>query len=92
MRTTNRILPRPPGGGHGRETWVYDSVREIIHTCGGNPAKEDELRDWLLLRVRGWLNGFAAPKEYEVDLLEDEGPEGFGAVAGILPAPDAERA
>lgn len=78
--------------GTAAETWVYDSVREIIHTCGGNPAKEDELRDWLLLRVRGWLNGFAAPKEYEVDLLEDEGPEGFGAVAGTLPAPDAERA
>lgn len=78
--------------GTSAETFVYDSVREIIHTCGGNPAKEDELRDWLLLRVRGWLNGFAAPKEYEVDLLADEDPEDFGAVAGILPAPDREEA
>jgi hypothetical protein len=50
------------------ETFVYDSVREIIHQCEGKPEKEDSLREYLLEKVRRWLHAFAQAQSYIVEL------------------------
>ena len=39
----------------GLEAFVYDSVREIIHLCGGTLEKEDALREYMLERVKDCL-------------------------------------
>jgi hypothetical protein len=52
------------------EIFVYDNVREIIHLCEGKPEKEDFLREYLLSKVRIWLNAFSQAKEYIVELEE----------------------
>ena len=52
----------------GLEAFVYDSVREIIHLCGGTLEKEDALREFMLERVKDCLNGFSEAFEYDVEL------------------------
>ncbi|WP_419524851.1 hypothetical protein, partial [Bilophila wadsworthia] len=52
----------------GLEAFVYDSVREIIHLCGGTLEKEDALREYMLERVKDCLNGFSEAFEYDVEL------------------------
>lgn len=69
--------------GTSAETFVYDSVREIIHICNGDPAKEDDLREFMLHRVRGWLHAFSNQAHYQVDFFEDENSD---EEAGLLPA------
>ena len=67
----------------GLEAFVYDSVREIIHLCGGTLEKEDALREYMLERVKDCLNGFSEAFEYDVELearldeeAEKEAPRG----------------
>ncbi|MBD8896206.1 hypothetical protein IG626_09350 [Desulfovibrio desulfuricans] len=80
------------------ETWAYDRAREMIHQCGGDPAREDRVREWLLYEVRGWVHAFSRPQDYVVTLEEDEeGENAVGAawvddVAGEAPAPAYELA
>jgi hypothetical protein len=57
--------------GTEAETFVYDSVREIIHLCDGKPEKEDSLREYLLGKVRAWLHAFSQSVDYQVELMED---------------------
>lgn len=52
----------------GLEAFVYDSVREIIHLCGGTLEKEDALREYMLERVKDCLNVFSEAFEYDVEL------------------------
>lgn len=65
--------------GTEAETFVYDNVREIIHLCGGNPDKEDSLREFLLDKVRGWLHAFSANEVYEVDFIDDDDNDNEGS-------------
>ena len=58
--------------GTAAETFVYDSVREIIYRCEGNPEKEDSLREYLLEEVRKWLHAFSPPADYVVEFVEDD--------------------
>ena len=58
--------------GTEAETFVYDKVREIIHVCGGEPEKEDSLREYLLKEVRTWLHAFSRAADYDVALIEEE--------------------
>ena len=56
---------------NGLETLVYDNVREIIHLCGGNPEKEDSLREYLLEKIRRTLHAFSYQSLYAVHLVDD---------------------
>lgn len=85
--------------GTSAETWAYDRVREVIHQCGGDPSREDVVREWLLCEVRAWLHAFSSPQDYVVTLEDDEpndeeenavGAAGFDSVAGEAPAPALE--
>jgi hypothetical protein len=61
--------------GTEAETFVYDNVREIIHLCDGKPEKENSLREYLLGKVKVWLNAFSRSVDYEVT-FEEESAEG----------------
>lgn len=82
--------------GTAAETWAYDKAREVIHQCEGNPAKEDEVREFLLREVRAWLHAFSVPREYLVELSAAEAAEAeddfqdVEKVAGFQPAPGTE--
>ena len=52
----------------GLEAFVYDSVREIIHVCGGSLEREEALREYMLDGVRSCLNGFSESFQYDVEL------------------------
>lgn len=58
------------------EIFAYDKVREIIHMCDGDPAKEDSLREYLLKEGRAWLHSFSRAADYDVSLVTVDDDEG----------------